>query len=339
MTRAGITKKTIFFISLGSFLSLFLGVFLWMYSIINYMFYEQTGEQATHIIDIPAGSNLTSVADKLHQADIIANPFLFILAVKLRGKETQIQAGEYEITTPTNMAVIFDKLTQGKIKLFSVTVPEGLTSRQIVTRLTRNEHIVLDTLYVPDEGSLLPETYFFPRSTPLSSILEQMAKAQTVLMDELWPQRQAGLPIKSPYEAIILASIVEKESAVDSERNRIAGVFINRLRRNMRLESDPTIIYGLTGGTPLGRGLYLSEIDKRTPWNTYRVKGLPPTPISNPGRASIMAVLHPALTQALYFVADGSGGHAFSDNLAAHQRHVENWRRIERQRKARQNDE
>jgi UPF0755 protein len=183
---------------------------------------------------------------------------------------------------------------------------------------------------IPPEGSLLPETYSFARGTSRDQILAQMKAGHDRLMAELWPKRAAGLPFKTEEQAVILASIVEKETGVADERPHVAAVFINRLKRGMLLQSDPTVIYGLTRGTPLGRGLKESELHRATPYNTYVKPGLPPTPIGNPGKASIEAVLHPADTKDLYFVADGSGGHVFARTLAQHRRNVRKWRRIER---------
>jgi UPF0755 protein len=186
---------------------------------------------------------------------------------------------------------------------------------------------------IPAEGSLLPETYKVPRSMSRAKLVAQMSRAQKSVIDELWPKRQAGLPIKSQQEAIILASIVERETAMAEERPLVAAVFVNRLKKRMRLQSDPTIIYGLVGGQgKLGRPIRRSEIRRHTPYNTYRIKALPPTPIANPGRAAIAAVLNPADSQALYFVADGTGGHVFANTLAEHNRNVRRWRQIEKQK-------
>jgi UPF0755 protein len=180
---------------------------------------------------------------------------------------------------------------------------------------------------------LLPETYAFTRGKSRDGLIEEMQRAQKKVLDELWETRAADLPLTSREEAVILASIVEKETGIASERPQIAAVFVNRLKKGMRLESDPTIIYGLTKGEPLGRGLRLSEIRSDTPYNTYVIRGLPPTPIANPGRASIEAVLHPATSEAVFFVADGSGGHAFAETLEEHNRNVTKWRQVERARR------
>jgi UPF0755 protein len=187
---------------------------------------------------------------------------------------------------------------------------------------------------VPQEGSLLPETYIFNRGETRTALIKRMQDDHTRVLNELWAQRAANLPFSTKEEAVILASIVEKETGVASERPRVAAVFVNRLRKGMKLQSDPTIIYGLTKGVPLGRGIRQSELDKATPYNTYVIVGLPPTPIANPGKASLAAVMNPAQTEDLFFVADGTGGHVFAPTLAEHEKNVKNWREIEKQRAA-----
>jgi UPF0755 protein len=214
--------------------------------------------------------------------------------------------------------------------LHAVTIPEGLTSAQILRRLAEAEILTGDVPEVmPAEGVLLPDTYMVHRGETREALISRMITAQQTLMADLWPDRQPGLPFDTQDEAINLASIVEKETGLAAERPLVAGVFVNRLRKRMKLESDPTIIYGLTGGEPLGRGLRRSEIDRQNPYSTYQIPRLPPTPISNPGRDSIAAVLNPPVTDALFFVADGSGGHAFSVTYAEHLRNVAKLRELE----------
>ena len=233
------------------------------------------------------------------------------------------------------MAQVYELLRSGQTIQHSVTFAEGLTSAMIVAVLNDSDVLTGEIAEVPAEGTLLPETYHVTRGTSRQDLLDRMARDQRELLDELWPNRAPNLPIETREEAIILASVVEKETGVASERPEVAAVFINRLRRGMRLESDPTIIYGISQGEPLGRGLRRSEIDnENNAWNTYQIPRLPPTPIANPGRESLAAVLNPAETSALFFVADGTGGHVFADTYAQHQRNVAQWRRIERQRRA-----
>ena len=279
-------------------------------------------------ISIPKGVSLTFMADDLARQNLVHSSFLFRLLARLSGQASQMRAGEYDVPANASMASIIKILTTGNSVLHAVAVPEGLTSQQVVDLLT--ELPVLDgAVEVPSEGSLLPETYHLPRGALRADLIAQMQKAQSDLLASLWPQRAANLPIKTPQEAVILASIVEKETALARERPLIAAVFINRLRKNMRLQSDPTIIYGLVGGVgTLGRPIRRSEIRRQTDYNTYRIDGLPPTPIANPGRAAIAAVLNPASSEALYFVADGTGGHVFADNLKSHERNVKKWRQM-----------
>ncbi len=284
------------------------------------------------IILLEAGSSASSIAGDLEAAGVIEHRELFVAAVRLRGVQDQVKAGEYNIPAEASVMEIIDLLIEGKSILYYFTTAEGLTTAQVLRAIGANEILTGEVTLDIAEGELLPETYAFHRGDSRDDVLERMVKAQDDLIARIWDGRATELPIATPEEAIILASIVEKETAVPEERDRIAAVFVNRLKRGMRLESDPTIIYGLTGGEPLGRGLRLSELRKETPYNTYVIRGLPPTPIANPGGASIKAVLNPADTDDLFFVADGSGGHAFATNLRDHERNVAQWRRVERQR-------
>ena len=214
-----------------------------------------------------------------------------------------------------------------------VTIPEGLTSHQIVERLKADPTLVGDVTEVPPEGALLPETFIVQRGAQRQAILDNMRAESRKAMEKLWDQRQKGLPFKTWEEALVLASIVEKETGRNDERERVAAVFVNRLRQNMRLQSDPTILYGISAGkTVWSRSIMKNEIAQKTAHNTYQIDGLPPTPICNPGRASIEAVLDPARTKDLYFVADGNGGHIFAETLKDHNANVQKWRAIEKER-------
>ena len=216
---------------------------------------------------------------------------------------------------------------------FRVAVAEGVTSWQVVDVLSRIALLNVDTTDVPAEGALAPDSYEITKGTTVSSILERMASAQSRVLADAWANRADGLPIKTPQEALILASLIEKETGVPEERGQVASVFVNRLNLGMRLQTDPAVIYGITEGVGvLGRGLRQSELRRETPWNTYVIPALPPTPIANPGRASIEAALNPDSTEFIFFVADGTGGHAFAVTLAEHNRNVEAWRRIEAER-------
>jgi UPF0755 protein len=209
-----------------------------------------------------------------------------------------------------------------------ITIAEGLTSDATVALVKADPVLTGDVPVVP-EGSLLPETYIFERGTTRAELLQRMHQAQEKVLADLWPKRKEGLPFMTVQDALKLASLVEKETAIAAERPHVAAVFINRLNRGMKLESDPTIIYGLTKGAPLGHALRQSELATPNPFSTYQIVGLPPTPICNPGRGAIAAVLNPAESDDLYFVADGSGGHVFASSFAEHARNVAQWRRLE----------
>lgn len=282
------------------------------------------------IILFEPGTAVATMADALRDAGAIRYSELFRAMVKLRGDEQKLKAGEYRIPAQASVIDIIDLLVEGKSILHYLTAPEGRTTAQILKIIDADETLLGELSRIPDEGELLPETYAFTRGQTRDELVSEMLKAQDVLLDRLWSERAIDLPFTTREEAVVLASIVEKETGVASERPLIAAVFVNRLRKRMRLQSDPTIIYGLTKGEPLGRGLRASEIEKPTPYNTYVIFGLPPTPIANPGRAAIEAVLNPADSDALYFVADGTGGHVFASSLEEHNRNVAQWRRIER---------
>ena len=286
----------------------------------------------SEIVLLERGKSVSVIADRLHEHGLIQYADLFKAAVRLRGVQDSLKAGEYEIPAGSSVMDIIDILVEGKSILHYFTSAEGLTTAQILRLVEAHDVLTGAITIAPGEGELLPETYAFSRGETRDDMVRRMMKAQDALLDELWVERATELPISTAEEAVILASIVEKETAVPEERPRVAGVFINRLNRGMRLESDPTIIYGLTQGEPLGRGLRQSEIRSQTPYNTYVIRGLPPSPIANPGRDSIAAVLNPMETDDIFFVADGNGGHAFATNLRDHQRNVAEWRRIERER-------
>ena len=250
--------------------------------------------------------------------------------VRLRGYAGELKAGEYDIPAHTSEADIVKLLIAGASVQHRITAAEGLTSQMIYTIIANDSALTGDAGAVPPEGTLLPETYLFTHGTTRAEILDRMARDQEKFVEERWETRASGLPFTKPEEALILASIVEKETSIPDERRHIAAVFINRLRLGMKLQSDPTIIYSLTRGYPLGRGIRQSELERsHGHYNTYAIPGLPPTPICNPGKDSIAAVLDPINSRDLYFVADGTGGHVFTDNIADHQRNVARWRKIE----------
>lgn len=285
------------------------------------------------VVLIEEGRGLSAIAAQLEREGLITSALMFRLGVEVAGKAADLKAGEYRIPRHASMRQIMDILVDGKPILWPVTIFEGMTSHEAVDILMQQPFLSGTVPVIPAEGTLLPETYLVTRGTQRQEVIDRARKAQEELIARLWPQRRDGLPFDTVEEAIILASIVEKETGRGDERRKVAGVFINRLKRGMRLQSDPTIIYGITQGEgALGRRIRRSEIRARTPYNTYQIDGLPPTPICNPGAASIEAVLNPEETDYLFFVADGSGGHAFARTHREHERNVRKWRKIQRQR-------
>ncbi len=282
------------------------------------------------IVWIKPGVRSAQIAQELQNAGVLRSAVLFRLGVAVRGKSAALKAGEYAFPSGASMADVMGILTSGKSIEHKITAAEGLTSAMIYDIVRRDPMLTGNAGVAPAEGSLLPETYLYTRSTSRGAMLGRMARAQQRLLAREWPTRSPGLPFKSAQEAVILASIVEKETAISQERPHVAAVFINRLRLGMKLQSDPTVIYGLTRGYPLGRGIRESELAAPTPYNTYVVTGLPPTPICNPGKASIAAVLHPEASGDLYFVANGRGGHVFTKSIAQHEENVAKWRRVEK---------
>ena len=286
------------------------------------------------IVEIPAGSGVAKIASILEKEGVIRNPLAFRLVLRYNKEDKGLKAGEFLFPARVTPKKVTRILQDGKTVLHRITLPEGLTSVEILELINAEPGLDEIVMQTPSEGSLLPETYSFSKGMKRQQVIAQMQTAMKKTLAELWQKRQEGLPLKSMEEALILASIVEKETGVSSERGKVAGVFINRLKKRMRLQTDPTVIYGITQGQePLGRPLSKRDLKTPTPYNTYTNYGLPPTPICNPGRASIEAVLNPSETKALYFVADGTGGHAFANSLKQHNRNVAKWRKIERSRK------
>jgi UPF0755 protein len=284
--------------------------------------------QSTTVILRP-GAGVSEIASTLERAGVIRSPSIFQAATQITGAGRRLKAGEYEFSTRASIAQIIAKIRKGDIVHHMITIPEGLTSEDAVAILMDSD-VLTGSAPVPAEGAILPETYEVRRGEDRGAVLQRMTDARDTLLRALWAQRQPGLPLASPEQAMILASVVEKETGLANERPKVAAVFVNRLKQHIRLQSDPTIIYGLTRGKPLGRGIRASELAGYTPYNTYLIDGLPPTPICNPGRAAIAAVLDPPETSDLYFVADGTGGHAFSSTLEQHQKNVDHLRELER---------
>lgn len=295
--------------------------------------YDQAGPLARDTaVVIPRGSGVAAIGQLLADEGVLEEPRLFEVAVRLEKVAGKLRAGEYLFPAAVTMRDVVAILRAGETLVRRITFPEGTTSSALVALLNAADGLTGSVAEVPAEGSLLPETYHYSLEDTRQQVLARAASAQSDLLAELWAKRQPGLPLTTPEEAVILASIVEKETGVGAERPLVAGVFINRLRKGMRLQSDPTVSYGITQGlAPLGRGLTRKDLSTATPYNTYAIKGLPPGPIANPGRASLEAVLNPAKTPYFYFVADGTGGHAFAKTLAEHNRNVAKWRKIQRQ--------
>ncbi|MBO9517183.1 MAG: endolytic transglycosylase MltG [Porphyrobacter sp.] len=290
---------------------------------------SKIGEDTTFVV--PSGSSVTSVAAKLEEEGLIASSESFLLWAKFLGSGDPIKAGEFLLPAGSSGADILDIFQHGEVIRRYVTIPEGMPSILVFERL-KAESLLTGAIPVPDEGSVLPESYDFERGEARTAVLARMQKAMRDTVAELWPKRAPGIAVKTPEEAVILASIVEKETGKDSERRMVAGLYSNRLRQGMMLQADPTIIYPITKGKPLGRRIRQSEISDVNDYNTYSMVGLPQGPITNPGRASIEAVLNPADTDALYMVADGTGGHAFASTLAEHNANVAKWFAIRRAR-------
>ncbi|WP_342362937.1 endolytic transglycosylase MltG [Terrarubrum flagellatum] len=271
------------------------------------------------------------IADQLTQEGVITSPYPFMFAVVTQSHGEKLKAGEYMFRQGVTIPQIIATLIEGKAILHSVTIPEGLTSEQIVGRLMENDVLAGEVRETPAEGSLLPDTYKFERGMSRTKLIKQMQDEQRDVLNRVWSRRSADIPVKSARELVVLASIVEKETGRADERPRVAGVFINRINKGMKLQSDPTIVYGLVGGKgTLGRSLTKADIERATPFNTYVISNLPPAPIANPGRAALEAVANPSRTKDLFFVADGTGGHTFAETLDQHNRNVVRWRQIER---------
>ena len=276
---------------------------------------------------IPRDTGVRAIAEILRRERIIETPFVFVTAALLTRATSELKAGEYLFDARVSMRGVLEALVEGKSILHLVTIAEGLTSEQIVQRLRESDVLTGELRGIPREGTLLPESYKVMRGTPRQQLISRMSAAHTRVLQEVWERRAPDVPVKTPEELITLASIVEKETGKADERSRVAAVFINRLNRKMRLQSDPTIIYGMVGGKgTLGRPLTREDVDRATPYNTYVIEGLPPGPIANPGRASLEAVANPSRTRELYFVADGSGGHVFASTYDQHLKNVARWK-------------
>jgi UPF0755 protein len=289
--------------------------------------------QDEKVVNIPTRAGMADIADTLQREGVIDNNrWAFIGAVIALKARSELKPGEYAFQKNASLRSVIATMVDGKVVQHSVTIPEGLTSEQIVARLSENDIFAGSINEIPREGTLLPETYKFPRGTTRDQVIGRMQQAQKRLVAEVWEHRNPDIPVKTPEQLVTLASIIEKETGKADERSRVAAVYVNRLRQKMKLQSDPTIIYGLVGGKgTLGRPIKRSEITQPSPYNTYVVDGLPPGPIANPGRASLEAAANPARTRDLFFVADGTGGHSFTETYDQHQKNVAKLRAMEKQ--------
>ena len=282
------------------------------------------------VVNIPRGSGIRDISDVLMREGVIDQPWVFVGGVLALKARDDLKAGEYQFKAHASLRDVVATIVDGRVVAHQLTIPEGLTSEQIVARLLDDDILSGNIKEIPREGSLLPDTYNFNRGMTREQIIQRMQQAQQRVLKEVWDRHSPDLPIKTPEQLVVLASLVEKETGKPEERTRVAAVFVNRLKQRMRLQSDPTIIYGLVGGKgTLGRPIMKSEIEQPTPYNTYQIDGLPPGPIANPGRASLEAVANPARTRELYFAADGTGGHAFAETYEQHQRNVARLRAME----------
>lgn len=284
---------------------------------------------------VQSGDTLGSTSERMENLGLISNKYVFDLGRRVANVEGTLKPGEFRIPARASMSDILTEILQGKPVLYAVTVPEGFTSSQAVKRLNEDKNLIGELTGVPPEGSILPNTYNYNPGDTRQSVLDAMKAAMTTELAEVWAARDTDLPLETPEQLVVLASIVEKETGVATERPQVAAVFVNRLKQGMRLQSDPTIIYGITKGeAALGRGLKRSEIEAKTPYNTYQIDGLPPTPIANPGIDALKATANPDSHDYLYFVAKGATpdqGHVFAATYKEHQTNVAKFRAIERE--------
>ncbi|MGF1639758.1 MAG: endolytic transglycosylase MltG [Rhodospirillales bacterium] len=287
---------------------------------------------ADAVVVVDKGIGVRAIADRLAEAGVIADPLLLRFAARLDGSDKAFRAGEYAFPAGVSLRQVVAMLSEGRTVVRRVTIPEGLLSSEVIALITATEGLVGEVGPPPPDGALLPETYHVSYGDSRADLIARMTAAMDRSLAELWARRPPDLPLKTPEEMLILASIVEKETGMAEERPRVAAVFLNRLRKGMPLQSDPTVAYGLAlGAAPLARPLTFADLATPTPYNTYVIDGLPPGPIANPGRAALEAVLDPSDSDELFFVADGSGGHAFARTLEEHNRNVANWRKIQRE--------
>jgi len=301
-----------------------IGLYLWSLNAVT-----QPGPLTQDVtIIIRPGTGLGTIATQLADADVVASDLLFQFEARRSGKERSLKPGEYRFESKSSVTAVVDKMVKREVVARFVTIPEGLVTAEIMRIVLAADGLTGDSSNNIADGDLLPETYRYEWGDTKAALIARMRKARETALAELWAARKPDLPLASPEEAMTLAAIVEKETGIAAERPKVAGVFINRLKKKMRLQSDPTVIYGINP-TGLNRDLTRQDLAAPSAFNTYLIDRLPPSPICHPGRAAIAAVLQPEETDALYFVADGTGGHAFAATLAEHNRNVARWRKID----------
>jgi UPF0755 protein len=331
--------KAKMFTRAGSIILVCLSVF--MLSLLALLLFgpgPKTSDGKPSIFVVVSGDGASSVTERLSDAHLIKSELGFRLVAALSGAGGRLKPAEYEIPSGATPGKIASILTSGKGVKRTVTLPEGWSVSQIYTRLQANTILTGDLPPAPPEGSLNPDTYIIQRGDTRADIVKRMRESHDAMLEDLWLKRAPDLPFRTKEEAVTLASIVEKETGLAEERPRVAAVFVNRLRKGMKLQSDPTIIYGITKGAPLRRKIFKSDLENPHPWNTYVINALPPTPIANPGKAAIAAVLNPPKSAELFFVADGSGGHVFAETYAEHDRNVQRWREFRAKAEAKNQD-
>ena len=307
---------------------LFFGIIIWQTKTRIYQPGPLT--ESVYVI-IAKGSGTSAVAKELADAGVIKSPYLFKLAARIFGLDKKLKAGEYLFPPMTSMEQAIKKLSSGDIVYRKITLPEGLTTAQMLDIINNEQFLSGKITEMVSEGELLPETYSFTRDDTKDNIIRRAKKAMAEILEEAWTNRKQPLPVKTPQQLLVLASIIEKETAIDAERRLVASVFVNRLTKGMKLQTDPTVIYALTlGKKDLGRLLTRKDLAVDSPYNTYKYHGLPPTPICNPGKASLQAAANPEFSSYLYFVADGTGGHNFAVSLKEHNNNVKNWKKVQK---------
>lgn len=281
------------------------------------------------VIELLPGTGVRTLAAKLTEQKLVPHPLMVRVAARVYGFDSKFKAGEYEIEPSSSLLNVFEKISAGKVLMHRLTLPEGLTTKQMLDQIRQNPFLSGEIDITVGEGELLPETYTFAKGMSRHQLILHAQKAMTDKLAQVWQDRDADLPINSPQELLILASIIEKETGIGAERAQVASVFINRLKIGMRLQTDPTVIYALTmGQEELDRPLLRKDLEIDSPYNTYKYAGLPPTPIANPGRKALEAAAHPAVTPYLYFVANGQGGHNFAKSLDEHNQNVQKWKKL-----------